>query len=69
MTPPEQELPEQRPAPARRHPTEVTAARISEHIAAYTDHLTPTEVGQLDRAYRVLGLLPERLRSTGGDEQ
>lgn len=54
---------------ARRHPAEVTADRISEHIAAYSDHLTPREVVALDHAHRVLTQMPGRIRAAGGDDQ
>lgn len=52
---------------ARRHPAALTADRVSEHIAAYTNYLTPVEIGILSRAYSVLGEIPDRIKAAGGD--
>ena len=45
----------------RRHPIEVTADRVRDHVETYGLHLTPAEVDELADAIEVLDLMHRRI--------
>lgn len=49
-------------ARARRHPAEVTADRLHEHLAAYADVITPAERVSIHAAAYALTQIPDRIR-------
>lgn len=46
----------------RRHPAQVTADRLAEHLEAYADQLTPRELGAIERTVTALAAIASGAR-------